>query len=149
MFTNKPNRLPGFDYSKENHYFITSVVKDRIPCFGEIVNGEMVLNNHGEIVLTQLKWLSKQYPYVKIHEHVVMPDHVHAIIEIDSKKLHIQSKIKSLSELVGVFKTTSSKNIRLNGLSDFQWQTSFHDRIVRDQSELDRISTYIQNNPRN
>lgn len=158
MFINRPNRLPGYDYSRDNYYFITSVVKNRNPCFGEINNGKMKLNEFGQIALKQLRWLDNNYSYVKLHEHVIMPDHIHAIVEINSsvgsgRDLNLpccgqtETKIKSLSELIGAFKMTSSKQIRLKGLTDFQWQTSFHDRIIRTQTEFDLISKYIIENP--
>jgi len=147
MYTNKPNRLPGFDYSSDRFYFVTSVVKNRTACFGDLEKGTMKLNQFGEITTQQMRWLSEQYPYVLLHEFVIMPDHIHALIEIDPTRFN--GKIKSLSELMGAFKTRSSKFIRLAGLVDFQWQTSFHDRIVRKIEEIDRISKYIRDNPKN
>lgn len=43
-------RLPGYDYSQPGAYFITIVTHNRQCLFGEIVNGEMRLNEYGEIV---------------------------------------------------------------------------------------------------
>jgi len=145
MFINKPNRLKGFDYSSDRIYFVTSVVKNRISCFGVLEDGTIKLNQFGEITMQQMRWLPEQYPYVRLHEFVIMPDHVHALIEIDQTRF--KGKIKSLSELMGAFKTRSSKFIRLAGLNDFQWQTSFHDRIVRNHGEIDHITKYIRDNP--
>ena len=56
-------------------------------------------------------------------------------------------KIKSLSELVGAFKTKSSKEIHKLGYSTFKWQRSFYDRIIRDEKELYNIRKYIKQNP--
>lgn len=56
-------------------------------------------------------------------------------------------KIKPLPELIGAFKTTSSKWIHRTGFIDFQWQKSYHDHIIRNTEELDRIREYINNNP--
>jgi REP element-mobilizing transposase RayT len=75
-----------------------------------------------------------------------MPNHIHAIIEIDSMKTN-SIKIKSLSELMGAFKTTSSKLIHLAGFPDFQWQRSFHDHIIKDEKSYLNISNYIETNP--
>ena len=76
-----------------------------------------------------------------------MPNHVHAIIEIDSDMASEQSiKIKSLSELVGAYKTTSSKQIHLAGFYSFAWQRSFHDHIIRNDASYERISNYIETN---
>lgn len=42
-------RLKKYDYSQAGLYFITICAKDREHLFGEIINGEMVLNEYGEI----------------------------------------------------------------------------------------------------
>ena len=52
-----------------------------------------------------------------------------------------------MSELIGAFKTTSSKRIREGGLTSFQWQRSFHDHVIRDDEDLNRIREYIRENP--
>ena len=179
----KPNRMKGYDYSQDNLYLITSCVQDRICCFGTIADGKMELNDYGTIAEEQWHWLGKQYPYIVLHEFVVMPNHIHGIIEINrsivginpvvvgtGRDLSIQQqqpiKIKSLSELMGAYKTTSSKKIHLLECTDespgdrsrpvptntnatFQWQRSFHDHIIRDAKSFETISNYILNNPAN
>ncbi|RKY35910.1 MAG: hypothetical protein DRP78_04940 [Candidatus Omnitrophota bacterium] len=50
-------------------------------------------------------------------------------------------KIKSLSSLIGAFKTTSSKLIHKNGMFDFTWQRSFYDHIIRNDRSLNNIPT--------
>ena len=171
----KPNRMKGYDYSQDNLYFVTSCVQDRICCFGTVANGKMELNEYGKIAEEQWFWLGKQYPYIVLHEFVVMPNHIHGIIEINrsivginpvgtgrvvvgtGRDLSLQQqpiKIKSLSELMGAYKTTSSKKIHLLECRDrsrpvptFQWQRSFHDHIIRDDKSFETISNYILNNP--
>lgn len=161
----KPNRLRGFDYSSPNQYFVTINTKNRVQHFGVIKDKEMVLNEFGLIVYKQWKWLAERYPYVKLHAFVVMPDHFHGIIQItnnDSKYLgnlafkknencssENPQKIKYLSELIGAFKTTSSKQIHLQGNKDFIWHRSFHDSIIRSYLAFYAISIYIKNNPKN
>ncbi|WP_246130266.1 transposase [Bizionia saleffrena] len=77
-----------------------------------------------------------------------MPNHVHVIIEIDSLKASGKEvKIKSLSSVVGAFKTSASKHIHLSGFSAFKWQRSFHDAIIRDQKGYRNISNYSPKNP--
>jgi hypothetical protein len=56
-------------------------------------------------------------------------------------------KIKSLSELMGAYKTTASKQIHLAGDSEFAWHRSFYDHIIRDARGYHNISAYIENNP--
>jgi hypothetical protein len=58
------------------------------------------------------------------------------------------NKIKPISELVGAFKTTSSKMIHQAGLPEFAWQRSFYDHIIRDDEERWYIQKYIRDNPK-
>ena len=89
----KPNRLHGYDYSTDNLYFVTSCVHDRICCFGKIVNGEMIQNENGKIADDQWHWLEKQYPYVVLYEFIVMPNHIHGIIEINRLRIPVGTDI--------------------------------------------------------
>ena len=115
----------------------------------EIFSGvKMNLNSYGKIVEEQIIWLQEQYLYVAIHNYIIMPNHLHLILEIDSLVVKDNSvKIKSLSSLIGAFKTTSSKNIHKNGFENFAWQRSFYDHIIRNTNAYDNIYTYIDLNP--
>ena len=181
----KRNRMLGFDYSTEAIYFITSNCKDRLHYFGEVENGEMILNKFGEIAKNQIEWLSEQYPYLKIHNSIIMPNHIHILMEIDrrriddgqindgqindgqsvrtSRDLSVQlpesssqspesslksQKIKSISSLMGAYKTTTSKFIHLAGNPHFEWHRSFYDNIVRNQIAYSKIDQYITDNPK-
>lgn len=57
-------------------------------------------------------------------------------------------KIKPIPELIGAFKTTSSKLIHRAGNEQFKWQKSYYDVIIRDNESLQRICEYIKNNPK-
>jgi putative transposase len=160
----KLNRLKNYDYSKSGYYFVTICMKNFEHVFGEIKNGKIILNEYGEIVKNQWQWLEKQYEYIKLDVFIVMPNHIHGILIIEnnayesvgtSRDLSLQrqqqqndiKKIKSLSELIGAFKTTSSKIIHQNGLYSFAWQRSFYDHIIRNEKALFYIRKYIQDNP--
>jgi putative transposase len=183
MKNRKRNRKLGYDYSQNNLYFVTICVHDRKCCFGHVGTGrdlslhdtgldlspadsndyfqkEMILNEFGKIVERQWLWLEEQYPYIKLHSFVVMPNHFHGILEIDSGEDRSRSrdrsrpvptgteiKIKSLSQLVGAFKTTSSKWIHLAGFEGFSWQRSFHDHIIRNDFSYEKIANYVLTNP--
>jgi REP element-mobilizing transposase RayT len=120
-------------------------------------NKVMQLNEFGKIVYERINWLSEQYKYVAIHNFVVMPNHVHIMLEIDSVCMSgldpsvqlrdEEIKIKSLSSLIGAYKTTSSKIIHECGFLNFAWQRSFHDHIIRDEKSYLNISNYIDSNP--
>jgi REP element-mobilizing transposase RayT len=148
----KPNRLTGYDYTTDNLYFITICVHNKICCLGNIINGAMQLNAYGKIAEQQWFWLAEQYSYITLHAFVVMPNHVHGIIEINRDNIREMgntgdTKIKSLSEIVGAYKTTVSKKIHHAGLPDFQWQRSFYDNIIRDHIAHYNITRYIETNP--
>jgi putative transposase len=50
--------------------------------FGEIINGEMQLNPMGEIA--QAEWIKTEQmrPNIQLHESIIMPNHIHGIIQI-------------------------------------------------------------------
>lgn len=76
-------RLSDYDYSQCGLYFITMCCNNRRHLFGEVINGAMQLNNAGRIAHDHLNALPERYPEsVLVHEFVVMPNHVHVIIEI-------------------------------------------------------------------
>jgi len=56
-------------------------------------------------------------------------------------------KIKPIPEIIGAFKTTSSKLIHLAGLESFRWQKSYYEQIIRDEASLRNIRRYIEENP--
>jgi putative transposase len=58
-------------------------------------------------------------------------------------------QIKPLSQLMGAFKTTSSKRIHLMGNSKFAWQRSFHERIITSTISFENMQRYIIENPKN
>ena len=75
-------RLKGYDYTQSGAYYVTIVVYQRQHLFGEVVNGEMQLNELGQIARDEWFKTAILRPYVELHEDefVVMPNHVHGII---------------------------------------------------------------------
>jgi putative transposase len=84
----KSIRLKGYDYSKAGLYFITICCYGRKCIFGEIINGEMVLNNAGKIAHQFWSEIPHHFPNVIIHEFVIMPNHTHGIIELVGANHH-------------------------------------------------------------
>jgi hypothetical protein len=58
----KSPRLRGYDYTKERLYFITICVQDRLHLFGEVINGEMHLNDAGRMIERWYHELENKYP---------------------------------------------------------------------------------------
>ena len=84
----KSARLENYDYSQNGMYFVTICTKDREELFGEVVNEKMILNDVGKIANQFLQEIPKHFPFVNLDEFVVMPNHVHGILEINKNVLN-------------------------------------------------------------
>jgi REP element-mobilizing transposase RayT len=75
-------RLKNYDYSQAGAYYVTIDVQNRECLFGEIVDGEMILNEAGKMVEEQWNALPERFPSIDLDLHQVMPNHFHGIIVI-------------------------------------------------------------------
>jgi putative transposase len=150
----KSIRLANYDYSQAGAYFITICTQNRECLFGEIVGDEMQLNDAGRII--QLIWneIPIHYPQVELDEFVIMPNHVHGIINIRSSALGAASSAPTESPTVGKimrrFKSMSAIAVNKSRSRSLQplWQRNYWERVVRDEKELHGMQEYIVNNPR-
>ena len=147
-------------------YFVTFCTKNRRHSLGEIVGGEMKLSEIGKYADQEIRSVSVRHPYAQIPFWAVMPDHVHLLIIIDPKKVEtspaarLQNETSPavrltpgtpnhlhswLSVVVGGIKSRVTK-YAMQSQIPFVWQTRFYDRIVRNESEMNRIAKYIQEN---
>jgi REP element-mobilizing transposase RayT len=154
----KSNRLPDYDYSKSGAYFITICVAFNKCLLGNIVEGRMVLNEFCKIAQDYLNGIPEKYTQAKIHEHVVMPNHIHAIIVIKNvmaiheSPLPIDQRRKMLmSKIIGWYKMNTAKHINIAMQTQGQsfWQRNYHDHIIRNQTSYQTIADYIKSNPVN
>ena len=79
-------RLQGYDYSQKGMYFLTICVKDKECIFGTISNGNMILNVIGHIVANEWENTPNIRDNIALHDYVIMPNHLHGIIEITYNK---------------------------------------------------------------
>ena len=106
----KSIRLVGYDYSQAGLYFVTICCEDKICRFGHVENGTMVLNEYGQIANDEWLKTAEIRPNVKLHEFVVMPNHIHGIIQlldIGRGELHSPNtnELHSPNNNLGVYKT--------------------------------------------
>ena len=174
-FRIKSSRLAGYDYSEPNWYYVTINTRDHIHYFGKIVNEKMVLNDIGLIAEKQWLEIPIHYPIAELDEVVIMSNHVHGIIIITEKQVvrkiddidegnfvetgqcpvstpanaqrHDSGHNPSLANIVGSYKSAVTNNIHKLRNTDFEWQTRYYDRIIRNEKELYYIRKYIQENP--
>ncbi|HPI15715.1 MAG TPA: hypothetical protein PK875_11270 [Spirochaetota bacterium] len=152
-------RLPGYDYSSAGAYFVTICTQNRERLFGEIVDGEMRLNDAGKIVAHEWMNIGKINNEIELDEWIVMPDHFHGILIINVAvgAIHesprqmtiVQRRNMTLPKLIGRFKMLSSKSINIirNTPGVPVWQRNYYEHIIRNHESLNRIRAYIANNP--
>lgn len=78
----KAMRLKGYDYSSAGMYFITICTQNRICVFGEIEDERMMYHSAGRIAVDCWEEIPEHFPHAVLHEYIVMPNHVHGIIEL-------------------------------------------------------------------
>ena len=131
----KTTRIPGYDYSKQNYYFVTICTHNKACLFWY----ENQVNDLGKIAEDCLLNVSKIYSDVKIEKYTVMPNHIHAVIAIEGGI--------SLTQMIGQYKRAVTKEIHKAYPGLEVWQRSFHDHIIRNQTDFERIWLYIHSNP--
>ena len=151
-------RLPGWDYSAEGYYYVTICTAHRIHYLGRVIDGDVLLTPEGEVVAEEWGRTAELRVNVELDEWVIMPNHMHAILVIagripskepekNGKPEPSRLKPNSLGSIMGQFKGACTKRVWDGIEPEFDWQTRFWDRIIRDAAELERARLYIRNNP--
>jgi len=159
-------RLSGYDYSQAGAYFVTICTQNRQCLFGEIVDGEMRLNDAGQMVQSVWAELTQHYAGVDIDGFVVMPNHIHGIVILTSVgvgpgacpvKGQPQGVAPTLSlpDVVHRFKSLTTARYRRGvmqrgwpGFCNRLWKRNYYEHVIRGGDELDRIRRYVEDNPR-
>ncbi len=140
-------RLPNCNYRINGYYFVTVCCHDRNPFFGEIKYGIMRPNVIGHVISNHWEDHLKQARHARLDTFVLMPDHVHAIIEITNCVMNRAPT--ALGEIVRQIKARCTYTIRQHAVyADMRiWQRNYYERIIRDDVELQNVRQYIHNNP--
>ena len=166
LFKNKyripSTRLKGWDYSKSGYYFATICIKNKECLFGCVAKGEMKLSDIG--IKADQCWLKipAHFPFVRLDEYIIMPNHIHGIIVIDKSDNNVETQnvaslrdwntnkfgpqSNNLASIIRGFKIGVKKEATRNDL-DFSWQSRYYERIIRNKKELLNVRNYIRNNP--
>ncbi len=161
-------RLRRFDYAEPGLFFVTICTHRRVCRFGEVVDGVMRLNEEGRIVAERWEAIETHHPGVAIDAYVVMPNHVHGIIQIVRTRIDERNPAvgatpasphraipargpspSSLGAVVGSFKSGVTRRLHDAGHSVVGplWQRGFYEHAIRDDRALDIIRAYIAGNP--
>lgn len=174
MNDQRPNRqsirLPGYNYALPGAYFVTICTHHRQHLFGVVENGQVILSDWGHVAAAQWLLLPEHFPRVRIDEHVFMPNHMHGILWIDKDRASAElehpvavslpaprandnrpngAAAGSLGAIIGTFKSVTTRRInqlrRAPGMP--VWQRNYFEHIVRTEEALQRIRSYIIDNP--
>jgi putative transposase len=161
-----PQRFPA------GGYFLTIRTWQRECLFGEVVDGEMRLNDAGEIARRCWGDMPHHFPFVELDAFMVMPNHVHGIIvircrgEASAFTIHVAktpsksdasplrqhpngTQPGSLPAIVHNFKSISTRktNAARAVTGTPVWQRGYYEHVVRNEAELMAIREYILDNP--
>jgi putative transposase len=168
-------RLREFDYTSSGAYFITICAFQREPVFGQMFEGEMVLNDLGQLVFEEWNRSFEIRSELARDAFVVMPNHIHGVVWILEQNQtdvgHASARVgvgatgrsplrpdappgppkRSLGSFVAGFKSAITKRVNESrGTPGIPvWQRNYHDRIIRNDRELTAIRDYITANPAN
>jgi REP element-mobilizing transposase RayT len=164
-------RLKGYDYTQNGAYYITIVTYQRWHLFGEVVNGEMQLNELGKIARDEWFKTAQLRPYVTLFEDdfVVMPNHVHGIIliennyhDVGARQRHTRTDMHdghiekfgkpvagSIPTIVRAYKSavTYAINKLQNQRGAVLWQANYYEHIIRNERDYQAKRDYILSNP--
>lgn len=161
-YRNASARAQWWDYGWAAAYFITICTARRKHYFGEVYKGVMQYTHLG--IIADIFWheIPNHHPMIESGEFVVMPNHIHGILilndhpatppqqrssTIGRQRFRNQGK-NTISSIVGSYKSAVTKHANRLGVEN-GWQSRFHDHIIRNDDEYQRISDYIVNNPAN
>lgn len=107
---------------------------------------EVRLTPCGEIAEKQLIDLERRYPAVHIDKYVIMPDHVHAIVRLDEQAAGASPR-PTLVDVICAYKSLTSRLCRKLIPAPKIFQTSFHDHVIRNETDYREVWAYIDGNP--
>ena len=144
-------RLPGFDYSTHGAHFITICTQDHVRLLGEFDAEMLRVSAAGEMIGRWWREIPNKFGSAACDAFVVMPDHTHGILWLNQTEA---VEPMNLMRVVAWFKTMTTneyiRHVRDDDWPRFErrlWQRSYFDHVVRDQRSLDRLMTYIDENP--
>ncbi len=151
----KLHRLQHYDYSQTGYYFITICTFQRRNLLSRVGNAvpgvplPVIPTEIGQIVLTAWDKMDLIEPHIRTDAFCLMPNHVHGIIRFDSPIAEAVSERRgrrSLPDIVRAFKSATTREfnrISPASMKNKLWQSSYYDEIVRSDTHLDYVRSYI------
>jgi REP element-mobilizing transposase RayT len=153
-------RAQTHDYSRGSTYFLTLCVESRECLFGDVIDRQVTLTSYGEIVRDEWWRSGLLRSELVLDRLIVMPNHLHAIVSItnppsiDRVGAHGRAPLlyrppRSVGSFIAGFKAVTTRRINeVRGAPGSRvWQRNYHEHIIRDKDDLERVRSYIANNP--
>ncbi len=153
-------RLAGYDYAQTGAYFITVCTHGHKCVLGRIGHGQMHLNGFGRIVEREWRRIERLRENVRLGAYVVMPNHFHGVVFIAENGEGTARRAPtpegfgvpvrgSLPTILRSFKSAVTRQINATRSTPGApvWQRSYHEHVIRNEKDLDRIREYIMTNP--
>jgi REP element-mobilizing transposase RayT len=137
-YARKSARIPNYDYASYNYYFVTICTHNRRCIFGSPEQ----LNEMGTIAWEEIQKISLHYNSIHVDHFVVMPNHIHMIVILEGNG-------PNLNQVIAQYKSGVTRKIREIITDISVWQRSYHDHVIRNQREYEKIWNYIEGNPSN
>ncbi len=149
----KTIRLKGYNYSNDGAYFVTICVKNKVPILGKIVGcgacdaPYIRLSQYGKVAEKYISLMNEKYDNVYIDKYIIMPNHIHMIIVVqnvidDSGSSQAPNPTnETIPKFISLFKRYCNREY-----GKYIWQRSFHDHIIRDDNDYQKIWNYIEYN---
>jgi len=153
------------DYSGSCTYLVTINCIKGFDFFGGFMGSKLILNRYGEIAAEEWNRIPEIRSYVTLYDFVIMPNHMHGIIQIEGSKDKIETprRFKSpkygLSAVIRGYKSRVTS--RIHGLANKDdmtlqlqegcsaWQRNFHERVIESDGHFIAARNYVKNNPEN
>ena len=142
----KPIRLSDYDYSSPGAYFVTICTNNRQCILSRITVGadalggpHLQLTDTGKVVEQYILSTNRMSGF-HVDNHVVMPNHIHMMLRIDSGPPGASAP--TVSDAVGALKRLVNRR-----LGHDIWQRSFHEHVIRNEHDYREIWEYIDQNP--
>ena len=153
----RSTRLDGYDYAQPGAYFVTVCTRGRACLFGHVVNGEMHLNEAGEIARRCWEDIPAHFRAVELDAYVIMPNHVHGIIAVPRRGTACRAPtterfgkptVGSIPTIVRSYKSSVTRyvNVTRHASGTPVWQRGYYEHVVRNDAELTAIRECIQAN---
>jgi putative transposase len=150
-------RLPNYDYVRPGMYFVTICTHEREPILGALNAGYVTPTDAGKLVEQTWHTLPSRFPNLRTDEFILMPNHVHAILFLESPQSSQKpggaspapTKRSSLADVLCAFKSISTIGVNKIRMTPGQllWQRNYFEHIIRSSQSLDQLRRYIAENP--